>query len=135
MKHIIDVINENNVDKQKQLNIILKYNPVDDKNIPGHTWIRNIKDILTYEEALKEFGWFEEEQNITPDFKIQDIKNALKYNKITVYSSYEIKQGVFVTPSKMEAQNYAGTNKIYSKEVKLNDVAWIDTIQGQYAKI
>lgn len=135
MKHIIDVINENNVDKQKQLNIILKHNPADDNDMPGHTWIRSIKDILTYEEALKEFGWFEEEQNITPDFKIQDIKNALKYNKITVYSSYEIKQGVFVTPSKMEAQNYAGANKIYSKEVKLNDVAWIDTIQGQYAKI
>ena len=33
----------------------------------------------------------------------------------------------------MEAQNYAGKGKVYSQEVDVKDVAWIDTIEGQYA--
>ena len=63
------------------------------------------------------------------------MKKALKTRKITVYSSYNIKPGTFVTPSKMEAQNYAGSSKVYFKTVNLEDVAWIDPFQGQYAKI
>ena len=51
-----------------------------------------------------------------------------------MYSSYPIKNGTFVTPSKMEAMSYAGSNKVYSKVVSLDDVAWIDPTQGQYAK-
>ena len=35
----------------------------------------------------------------------------------------------------MEAQNYAGEGKVYSKEVSVDDVAWIDAFQGQYAKV
>jgi len=51
---------------------------------------------------------------------------------ITVYSSHPIEAGVFVTPSKMEAESYSGDGKIYTKTVKLTDVAWIDPTQGQY---
>lgn len=52
--------------------------------------------------------------------------------KIIVYSSYPIESGIFVTPSRMEAQNYAGNRKVYSKLVKLSDVAWLDPLQGQF---
>ena len=118
LKHIV----EGKVDKQKQL------------DMPGHTWIRELKDILTFEEALDDAG-YDENDDLTPDFKAADLKKALKTRKITVYSSYNIKPGTFVTPSKMEAQNYAGSSKVYFKTVNLEDVAWIDPFQGQYAKI
>ena len=133
MKRISEIINES-IDKKKQLDIILKYNPANDKDMPGHTWIRKIEDIKTFEEAL-DYDGFTENDDLTPDFKSSDLKKALKTRKITVYSSYDIKPGIFVTPSKMEAQNYAGSTNIYSKTVNLEDVAWIDPLQGQYAKL
>ena len=61
--------------------------------------------------------------------------NALRSGKIKVYSSYPIENGVFVTPSKMEAKNYAGNGKVFEKEVAIDEVAWIDNLEGQYAKI
>ena len=33
----------------------------------------------------------------------------------------------------MEAENYAGSENVYSKTVPLTDVAWIDSLQGQFA--
>ena len=62
-------------------------------------------------------------------------QEAIKSGKITVYSSYPIKQGIFVSPSYMEAESYAATGKVYEKTVKLTDVAWIDPTQGQYANV
>ena len=115
--------------KDKQLAIILKTNPV---NNDVNTWIRSTNDIVTYREAIDNYGGIDD---ITPDYKANDVRRALESGEITVYSSYEIKNGVFVTPSRMEAQSYAGTGKIYSKTVKLTDVAWIDEIQGQFAKV
>lgn len=117
--------------KQKQNEIIQENNPMN-KELGEHTWINSAEDIKTYQEAIEEFGGID---NITPDFTAEDIKKALNTGEVTVYSSYPIEQGTFVTPSKMEAQSYAGNNQVYSKEVKLNDVAWIDEIQGQYAQI
>ena len=35
----------------------------------------------------------------------------------------------------MEAQNYAGEGRVYSKEVSVDDVAWIGPLQGQFAKV
>ncbi len=119
--------------KEKQLEIIQKNNPMVDDY---HTGIRTINDIKTFEEALQDEeaeDW--REVNFTPDYTSDMIKEALDTGKITIYSSYPIEQGVFVTPSKMEAQSYAGNNKIYSKEVSLDEVAWIDGIEGQYAKV
>lgn len=63
------------------------------------------------------------------------VRDALEKGSIRVYSSYPIKDGIFVTPSIMEAQSYSGDGKVYSKIVNLNDVAWIDPTQGQYAKV
>lgn len=116
--------------KQKQNEIIQKNNPLDE-TLGNHTWINSAEDIKTYQEALDADEY--DNNNLTPDFTSNMVDKALKTGEITVYSSYPIEQGTFVTPSKMEAQSYAGNNKVYSKTVKLNDVAWIDSLQGQYA--
>ena len=112
--------------KEEQLDIISKSNPMHDEY---HTGVRNVDDIKTLDEAVKEDGVY------APDYTEEDAKNAVKSGEITVYSSKPIENGVFVTPSKMEAENYAGGEKVYSKKVPISDVAWIDTIEGQYARI
>lgn len=117
--------------KQKQLDIIKSNNPVNDDY---HTWIRNVEDIKTLEETINDSDWSDYDE-YNPDLSRQDIENAIDSGKIMVYSSYPIKQGVFVSPSKMEAESYSSNGKVYSKEVNINDVAWIDPTQGQYAKV
>jgi hypothetical protein len=115
--------------KQKQLEIINKENPApNDYN----TWIRKVEDIKTAEEAFKSS---EKEGAMYPDFTEKDMKDALSSGEVTVYSSQPIKEGVFVSPSKINAQEYAGgkTGKLYSEKVKLEDVAWIDEGEGQFA--
>lgn len=111
-----------------QLEIIKKHNPMRDDY---HTGIRSVEDILTAEEAFAEA----KNDGITPDFKSEDVKRALETGEVTIYSSKPIEQGSFVTPSKMEAESYSGGEKIYSQKVRLEDVAWIDAVQGQYAKL
>lgn len=32
----------------------------------------------------------------------------------------------------MEAMAYAGNGKVYEKSVNINEVAWLDNLQGQY---
>lgn len=49
-----------------------------------------------------------------------------------MYSSYAIEKGTFVSPSRMEAESYSGDGTVYSRTVRLEDVAWIDPTQGQY---
>lgn len=117
--------------KQKQLDIIKSNNPVNDDY---HTWIRNVEDIKTLEETINDSDWIDYDK-YNPDLSRQDIENAIDSGKITVYSSYPIKQGIFVSPSKIEAESYSSNGKVYSKEVNINDVAWIDPTQGQYAKV
>jgi hypothetical protein len=117
-------------DKQKQFELITNGNPFNSE-LGNHTWIKDVSDIKTYEEVWQEEG---EVYGITPDFSEEDAINALNSGRIVVYSSYPIKNGTFVTPSKMEAMSYAGSDKVYSKVVNLDDVAWIDPTQGQYAK-
>ena len=117
--------------KQKQLEIIQNNNPVQDDY---HTWIRNINDIKTLEETLNDRDWSNYDE-FNPDLTRNDIQNAINKGKITVYSSYPIGQGIFVSPSRMEAESYSSDGKVYSKEVNIDDVAWIDPTQGQYAKV
>lgn len=118
-----DVVQEF-LNKKKQLDIVLSTNPRDPR-LGNHTWIDVIGDIKTYAEAMGD-----SEAAYTPDFTEEDAERAIKSGTITVYSSKPISNGAFVTPSKMEARNY-GEN-VYKKTVSLNDVAWIDTLQGQY---
>ena len=117
--------------KQKQLEIIQNNNPVQDDY---HTWIRNIDDIKTLEETINDSDWIDYDE-FNPDLTRQNIKDAINSGKITVYSSYPIEQGIFVSPSKMEAESYSSDGKVYSKEVNIDDIAWIDPTQGQYAKV
>ena len=117
---------------QQQLKIIENTNPAPDSY---HTWIRSADDIYNFEDTLKP-------PQFDPDFIGNDFdpssswdmaQDAIKNGKITIHSSYPIETGTFVTPSEMEAMQYSGNGKIYSKEVPLSDVAWIDERQGQYA--
>ena len=118
--------------KDRQLAEILEHNPMRDDY---HLGIRTLDDIHTAEEVFNpddpDAGDYE---YYYPDFSRKDAESALKSGYITVYSSYELKSGTFVTPSRMNAQDYAGGRKakVYSKRVPLNAVAWIDSSEGQY---
>ena len=114
--------------KAAQLAVIEQGNPFN-AALGAHTWIRGAEDILTYREAIDSFGGVDD---VTPDFRAGDVQRALDSGYMTVYSSYPITQGTFVTPSYMEAQNYAGDGHVYRKRVPLDDVAWLDEVQGQY---
>jgi hypothetical protein len=117
--------------KQRQLDIINQSNPAPNDY---STWIRKIEDIKTAEEA---FAASKEDGAMYSDFTEKDMQNALSSGEVTVYSSYPIKEGIFVSPSKINAQEYAGGRggKIYSKKVKLEDIAWIDEGEGQFAPV
>lgn len=118
---------------QQQFEIINKYNPAPNSY---QTWIRDAAEIKSFEETLKDSdfaGW--KTEGFDESYSARDAEFALKYGKITVYSSHPIKQGVFVTPSPMEARSYSADGKIYSKEVFLDEIAWIDPTQGQYANV
>lgn len=112
--------------KAEQLKIVTENNPMRDDI---HTGIRSEKDIKTFDEVISD-----SEAAYTPDYTEKDAKKAQETGEITVYSSTPIENGNFVTPSKMEAESYAGDNKVYSAKVKLTDIAWIDALQGQVAR-
>lgn len=116
--------------KAKQLALILKNNPANDD---VHLWIRSTKDIHTAEEVFKEA--YDNGEAMYPDFTLDMMNEALKSGKVTVYSSHPIKNGIFVTPSYMNARDYSGGGRVYSKKIRLTDVAWIDESEGQYAPV
>jgi len=128
VKDMVKKMGEKDTHKESQLEIIKKSNPMLDDI---HTGIRSIKDILTFKEAVSN----KDNLVTSPDYAEEDIEKALKIGEIEVFSSYEIKNGIFVTPSRMEAETYAGGGEVYSKVVKLEDVAWIDSYEGQYALV
>lgn len=115
--------------KAAQFAIIRDSNAADDGY---HTWIRSAAEIKTLSETLADPEWAEYDE-YDPDYTRQMAEDAIRTGKITVYSSYKIGNGVFVTPSRMEAESYSGDGKVYSKTVNVADVAWIDPTQGQYA--
>lgn len=116
--------------KGKQLEIIKSTNPMLDDY---HVGIRNIEDIKTFDEVINDDG----ESFAWGDFSKEDAEKALKDGKVTVYSSYPIKQGTFVSTSRIQAEEYAGGrgNRVYSKTIPLDSVAWINGDEGQYANI
>lgn len=119
--------------KQAQYELIQEANPKDESINKYATWIDKPSDVRTFREALEEDGGYWD--GVAPDFTADDIQKALKSGYVTVYSTYPIKNGVFVSPSRMEAESYGVRDKIHSKRVALTDVAWIDAGQGQYAKV
>ena len=122
---------DNNLRKEKQLEIINKSNPAPNSH---NTWVRTVDDI---KEAKDVFETAFNDGEMYPDFTVDDMKESLDSGEITIHSSRPIKNGSFVTPSRMNAEEYAGGkgSKIYSKTIKINDVAWIDESEGQYAPI
>ena len=115
--------------KEKQFKIIKETNPMNDEY---HTGIRNVNDIKTFEETINDedsFNW--------GDFTREDAKKALKTGEIKIYSSKNIKNGEFVSTSYQQAYEYAGrdASKVKSKIVPLENVAWINGDEGQYAKV
>lgn len=120
--------------KEEQFKIINQTNPAHDDY---HTWIRSKEDILTLQEAVDEVLKEDPEYELSayPDVSDAMIREALETGEITVYSSYPIENGVFVSPSKMQAKDYAGRGKVYSKVVPINDVAWITPDEGQMASV
>lgn len=119
--------------KQKQLEIINSTNPAPNT---FQTWIRKTDDIRTWDEVL-ELDDEREGQFVWGDFSRADAEQAKKDGTITVYSSYPIKNGVFVSTSRIQAQEYAGgrNGRVYSKTIPLTEVAWINGDEGQYAKV
>lgn len=124
LRKINESVEETTSDKTRQFEIISKHNPMRDDI---HTGIRSANEIKTFEETFNDTDSF-----MYPDFQISDAETALARNKITIYSSKQIELGTFVTPSKMNARDYAGDGKIYSKEVNPSEVAWINADEGQY---
>ena len=119
---------ESNI-KEKQFEIIKNNNPMEDDY---HTGIRSTDDIKTANEVFTKEN-FEEVSN--PDFTFEDAQKALETGKVAVYSSKPIENGSFVSTSKMEAESYSGNGKVYTKEVPLDNVAWIENTQGQYTDL
>lgn len=110
-------------EKQAQFDRLQAVNPMRDNY---HTGIRAPKDIATLQEAINSAT------DIDPEYKAL-LQKALNDDSITVYSSYPIEEGVFTTPIKSMAQDYAGpNNQVYSKTISPNDIAWIDNEQGNY---
>lgn len=85
-------------------------------------------------ETLEDSDWIDYDE-FTPDLTKDMIKNAIESGKIRIYSSKPIEQGIFVSPSKMEAEGYSANGKVYQKDVEIKDVAWISPLEGQYAKV
>ena len=122
-------ISESTPFKNAQFEIIQKSNPMWDDY---HTGIRNPKDIKTFSEVIDDgegFAW--------GDFSKEDAERALKRGTVRVYSSYPIKNGVFVSTSYQQALDYAGgePSGVHSRVVALDSVAWINGDEGQYAKV
>ena len=116
--------------KQAQFDLLQKTNPMLDDY---HTGIRKPEEIKTLQEVIKHHD--PDEDFVYPDFELKDAQKAMDNGKITIYSSYPIKEGVFVSPSKMMVQDYAGGREVYSKEVDLKDIGWINGDEGNYLPV
>lgn len=116
--------------QQVQFDIIQKTNPAPEES--NYVWIRKPSDIKTFEEIINDkesFTW--------GDYSKEDALRDLKKGTVTIYSSYAIKNGTFVSTSYQQALDYAGGDptKVHHRTVALDSVAWINGDEGQYAKI
>lgn len=117
-----------------QMRMVTKENPMLDDY---HTGIRTREDVKTFDEMLSdaEANFREYGSLLYPDMDIEMLREAKRTGEITVYSSKPIRAGHFVTPSRMNAEDYAGGEKVYSKKVSIEDIAWISEDEGQFAPV
>lgn len=122
-------IAESTPHKNAQFQIIQDTNPMFNDTSLG---IRSPKDIKTFAEVVDD-----PESFVWGDFSREDARKALKRGTVRVYSSYPIKNGVFVSTSYQQALDYAGgePSGVHSRVVALDCVAWINGDEGQYAKV
>ncbi|MBR1850087.1 MAG: hypothetical protein IJ789_01810 [Bacteroidales bacterium] len=121
--------------KAAQLREVVGKNPMEDSY---HRGIRSIDDIKTMDEAVKEREREMDGDDMLsayPDVSDEMLRVAQESGRITVYSSKPIENGVFVTPSRMQAEEYAGGGRVYSAEVETRNVAWLDVDEGQMARV
>lgn len=113
--------------KQAQYEVIKRTNPMTDDY---HVGIRSADDIKTFAETIND-----DESFVWGDYSREDARRDLAKNEITIYSSYPIENGVFVSTSRRQAEEYAGGrgNKVYERTVPLDYVAWINGDEGQFA--
>jgi len=118
--------------KAQKAELIIKSNPMVDDY---HTGIRNAEDILDFNEArqftIDDIG----DVSSYPDVTQEILDNAAKTRKIRLYSSRPFSVGSFVSPSKMQAQDYAGKGKIYEGVFDIDDIAWLNADEGQIARL
>ena len=118
--------------KSEKLKVITKNNPATDNY---HTWIRTEDDILDFPEARKytldDIGV----DSSFPDVTKEMLDEAEKSGKIRLYSSKPFSLGNFVSPSKMQVQDYAGNGQIYEGVFDIDDIAWINADEGQIARL
>ena len=115
--------------QQTQFDIIQETNPAPEES--NYVWIRKPSDIKTFEEVINDkdsFTW--------GDYSKGDALRDLKKGTVTIYSSYPIKNGVFVSTSYQQALDYAGgdPSQVHSRISSIDSVAWINGDEGQYAK-
>ena len=115
--------------QQTQFDIIQETNPAPEES--NYVWIRKPSDIKTFEEVINDkdsFTW--------GDYSKEDALRDLKKGTVTIYSSYPIKNGVFVSTSYQQALDYAGgdPSQVHSRKSSIDSVAWINGDEGQYAK-
>lgn len=117
-----------------QMRMVTKEKPMLDDY---HTGIRTREDVKTFDEMLSDAeSDFREYGSLSyPDMDIEMLREAKRTREITVYSSKPISAGHFVTPSRMNAEDYAGGEKVYSKKVSVEDIAWISEDEGQFAPV
>lgn len=121
----------NNYNRQAQFDLLQKTNPMTDDY---HTGIRSPEDIHTLKNIVDTYN---ADNNFTyPDFTLSDAQKALANGNIDVYSSKPIEAGAFISPSKMMATDYAGGGQVYSKNIPLDDFAFIESgDEGNYLPV
>lgn len=116
----------------EQARVVTEANPMLDDY---HRGVRGRKDVMTFDEVLAEAekAWDEYGDLTYPDMDIDMLRQAKEDGTITIYSSKPIEAGVFVTPSRMNAEDYAGGGRVFEKQVSVDEIAWTGEDEGQYA--
>ena len=131
LRDLVDKIDPNTeIKRGRQAERINRTNRMTDD---VHTGIRTAEDVKSFDKILSEVESYGD--TMYPDMGLDMMREAKHTGFITVYSSKPIRDGVFVTPSRMNAEDYAGGGRVYSRRVKVDDVAWIDDSEGQLATV
>ena len=101
-----------------------------DYNDGYHKSMQNPSDVFTFDEVISN----PDDIIFTEDYTKKDLQNVLDTGKIKVYYKGHLKTGMFVTPSISEARRYAIDDTLYSTILSPTDVAWNDSLEGQFVK-